>query len=542
MVLNQHASDVMSILQEAGCQDVTENLEIGSVTHFPIAKGGFGEVYGGRLMDGTKVAIKCVIEVVASDSDLMERKSIKRAGRELFVWSQCNHKNVLPLLGMAWFRGCISMVSPWQTNGRLDHYASRCSFSQRVQLCEQLVDGLAYIHSRGIVHSDIKPANSLVSNEGVPMFTDFGNSAMNEARLAFTQTASQPFTAPWTAPEVLLASSGYSREADIYAMAMVILAGTVVWDGSFAPYTTADDFAKWTWANQVGSYQYYIHGNGPPSDYLALSSDYKNPAITREPRGLKMSISPTATWNSNMERIELIPQTSANLGTGTLFYHFSVKRSNTNAPNSGLEHQVMFFESHFTELKYGINGDTDLHWCVGGVSKWQTPFTADTWFNFAYEINFSSGNVGLWASTGGSPLTKVVQNIAASTSTNSADFHVGVLRIVNQSGIEDWYVSGVYIEQGPITTAIGSGTGSGSTTTTTTSAATITSTTRIIDSSPWSTITTKTTSAPPTTTTNAGPTASHYAQCGGTGYSGPTTCESPYTCKAISPPYYYQCL
>ncbi|KAG9086558.1 hypothetical protein FRC06_003027, partial [Ceratobasidium sp. 370] len=289
--------------------------------------------------------------------------------------------------------------------------------------------------------------------------------------------------------------------------AALVQAGTVVWDGTFEPFNTPDDFAKWSWANQVGTYQYYIHGSGPPSDYLALSPSYKNPAITRESKGLKMSISPTATWNSQMERIELIPQTTANLGTGTLFYHFSVKRSNTNAPNSALEHQVMFFESHFTELKYGINGDTDLHWCVGGVSKWQTAFTADTWFNFAYEINFSSGNVGLWASTNGAALTKVVQNISASTSTNSADFHVGVLRIVNQAGIEDWYVSGVYIESGPITTAIGSGTGSGNTTTTITQSASTTST--------------KTTSAAPTTTTVVG-TVAHYAQCGGQGYTGPT--------------------
>ncbi|KAF8600291.1 hypothetical protein BDV93DRAFT_447816 [Ceratobasidium sp. AG-I] len=317
------------------------------------------------------------------------------------------------------------------------------------------------------------------------------------------------------------------------AAAALVQAGTVVWDGSFDPFTTPDDFAKWSWASQVGTYQYYIHGSGPPSDYLALSSSYKNPAITRESKGLKMSISPNATWNSQMERIELIPQTTANLGTGTLYYHFSVKRSDTNAPNSALEHQVMFFESHFTELKYGVGSNpTDLQWFVSGTSKWSTPFTADTWFNFAYEIDFSGNTVGLWASTGGAALTKVVANVATSASTNSADFHVGVLRIVNQAGIEDWYVSGVYIESGPITTAIGSG--SGSTTTPVTSSS---STTKSTSSS-----TTKatTTTAPITTTTSQ--TSSAYGQCGGTGYTGPTTCASPYTCTAVSPPYYYQCL
>jgi len=26
---------------------------------------------------------------------------------------------------------------------------------------------------------------------------------------------------------------------------------------------------------------------------------------------------------------------------------------------------------------------------IGGQEKWSTPFTADTWFNFAYDINVS---------------------------------------------------------------------------------------------------------------------------------------------------------
>lgn len=45
---------------------------------------------------------------------------------------------------------------------------------------------------------------------------------------------------------------------------------------------------------------------------------------------------------------------------------------------------------------------------------------------------------------------------------------------------------------------------------------------------------------PPPSGGNTG-TAAHYAQCGGTGYTGPTTCESPYTC-VVSNPYYSQCL
>ncbi|TFK70926.1 carbohydrate-binding module family 1 protein [Pluteus cervinus] len=306
--------------------------------------------------------------------------------------------------------------------------------------------------------------------------------------------------------------------ASFSILAGFVRAGTVVWSGSFNSYATPADFERWSWANQTGTYQWYIHGSQPASHYLALSPDYKNPAHTSEQRGLKLTIDSGATWNSQMERAELIPQTTANLGTGTLYYHFSVKHTNNNPPDSTFEHQIVFFESHFTEFKYGVGPrPTNLVWMVMGQEKWSTPFTADTWFNFAYEINFSSLNVGLWASTGASPLTKVVNNVPASTYTNSADFHVGVLRIGNTPAPEDWFFSNVYIEDGPITTDQGSG------------------------SPPTTTI--PTTPRPPTdpTITTRGPMQTLYGQCGGSGWSGPTACASGLRCVAVSPPYYYQC-
>nr|P62694.1 RecName: Full=Exoglucanase 1; AltName: Full=1,4-beta-cellobiohydrolase; AltName: Full=Cellobiohydrolase 7A; Short=Cel7A; AltName: Full=Exocellobiohydrolase I; Short=CBHI; AltName: Full=Exoglucanase I; Flags: Precursor [Trichoderma reesei]P62695.1 RecName: Full=Exoglucanase 1; AltName: Full=1,4-beta-cellobiohydrolase; AltName: Full=Exocellobiohydrolase I; Short=CBHI; AltName: Full=Exoglucanase I; Flags: Precursor [Trichoderma koningii]pir/S45380/ cellulose 1,4-beta-cellobiosidase (EC 3.2.1.91) len=53
---------------------------------------------------------------------------------------------------------------------------------------------------------------------------------------------------------------------------------------------------------------------------------------------------------------------------------------------------------------------------------------------------------------------------------------------------------------------------------------------------------TTTTRRPATTTgSSPGPTQSHYGQCGGIGYSGPTVCASGTTCQVLNP-YYSQCL
>ncbi|KAJ7263938.1 GMC oxidoreductase-domain-containing protein [Mycena rebaudengoi] len=51
-----------------------------------------------------------------------------------------------------------------------------------------------------------------------------------------------------------------------------------------------------------------------------------------------------------------------------------------------------------------------------------------------------------------------------------------------------------------------------------------------------------TTSQPPTTTTTAPvPTQTHWGQCGGQDYVGPTVCQSPFTCQVLNP-FYFQCL
>lgn len=87
-----------------------------------------------------------------------------------------------------------------------------------------------------------------------------------------------------------------------------------------------------------------------------------------------------------------------------------------------------------------------------------------------------------------------------------------------------------YIEQGPITTSVGSGTASPPSSPSspgTTAAPPITS-------SPATTI------APSPTTTASGPLQSQWGQCGGTGYTGPTACSGTFKCIAVSPPYYYQ--
>ncbi|RAH78648.1 hypothetical protein BO86DRAFT_438030 [Aspergillus japonicus CBS 114.51] len=251
------------------------------------------------------------------------------------------------------------------------------------------------------------------------------------------------------------------------------LAGTVLWSGIFNSSATVEDFDDWSWSNQIEPWQWYIHGTGNTSDYLGLSTDFKNPADTSDAQGLRISIDGTSYWEGQtMERSELIPQTKADLGSGHLYYHFSLSTKTTNAPDASFEHQIAFFESHFTELQYGLasdasgSSDNTLRWNAGGNTHWSVQLEAGNWYNFAYDIDFDAQTVGLWASNGSDPLTEVVSPVSASASSNSADWHIGELRLpgsgASNDAAEDWFWSGIYIEESPITKEIGSGSPSSS--------------------------------------------------------------------------------
>jgi hypothetical protein len=230
--------------------------------------------------------------------------------------------------------------------------------------------------------------------------------------------------------------------------------------------TSSADLAKWSFSNPIGSYEYYIHGSGDVTDYVNLDASFKNPADTGSKQGVKITIDETSKWEGqSMLRSELIPQTTAAINKGKVYYHFSLKTSADNAPTATNEHQVAFFESHFTEMKYGAAGgsNTNLQWHVGGVSQWNVKLVADEWHNVAYEIDFDAGSVTFWHSTGSDALTKTAGPIKASTSSNGADWHLGVLRLPGSNdgtGAEDWFFSGVYIESGKLTTSVNTGSGS----------------------------------------------------------------------------------
>jgi serine/threonine-protein kinase len=85
---------------------------------------------------------------------------------------------------------------------------------------EQVARALDYAHSRGLVHRDVKPANILISTDGLVKVTDFGIAKADQAD-DLTKTGMVLGTAAYVAPEQIKGDP-VTGKADQYALAIVL--------------------------------------------------------------------------------------------------------------------------------------------------------------------------------------------------------------------------------------------------------------------------------------------------------------------------------
>ncbi|CAE7055308.1 unnamed protein product [Rhizoctonia solani] len=220
------ATEILQSLVAHGCHDISRKFDISHVSEYPVSSGGFGDVYCATLRNGDQVGIKCMRVLVGPTVE--GKNFLKRAAHELYVWSKCRHPNILELSGVTLFRDRIAMVSPWIHNGHLRWFLSknlpvdRCVLASI--LCVQIADGIGYLHAQGIVHGDLKPENVLVSQDHTPKLTDFGNAALAEYTLQFTDSSTtQGMSVRWTAPEILKQETKTTQAGDIFAFGMIVL-------------------------------------------------------------------------------------------------------------------------------------------------------------------------------------------------------------------------------------------------------------------------------------------------------------------------------
>ncbi len=203
-----------------------------------IGRGGMGIVYLARDSRLKRpVAIKVLPPELAFRSDIRSRFL-----REAETAAQLSHPNIVPIFTVDERGGLVFFVMGYVEGETLAQRMQRDSpvpSAEARRLLTEVASALAYAHSRGVIHRDIKPDNILLSSEGGrAMVTDFGiaravSTGSGDSRLTATGVAIG--TPAYMSPEQCAGDKEIDGRSDLYSLGVVayqMLCGSLPFSGS----------------------------------------------------------------------------------------------------------------------------------------------------------------------------------------------------------------------------------------------------------------------------------------------------------------------
>ncbi|KAJ7229243.1 kinase-like domain-containing protein [Mycena rebaudengoi] len=165
-------------LSEA-CDKLPSSLFISGVTgcdEHATFGGGFGDIYQASYA-GKTVALKLVRTFHGQETRL-------KFCREALVWQDLQHPYILPLIGIdreSFPATSLCMVSPWMEHGTALRYLNDHGRANVDRLLSEIAQGLEHLHSRDIVHGDLRGVNILINDQWRACLADFGLTSFSDA-------------------------------------------------------------------------------------------------------------------------------------------------------------------------------------------------------------------------------------------------------------------------------------------------------------------------------------------------------------------------
>lgn len=189
----------------------------------PLGTGGFAEVYRAvDRRDGQVVAVKILKDITNADPE-----AVTRFRRELRLMQSFDHPHVVRIIDQGTFEDTdgIWYAMPLAVGSLADEISAMQDDTATVaDLARQLCAGVGYVHTRGVLHRDLKPGNILRTPDGNWQVADFGLAREDERMSqALTSTTAQGLgTAMYASPDQWNNPKYAEVRDDIYAIGKIL--------------------------------------------------------------------------------------------------------------------------------------------------------------------------------------------------------------------------------------------------------------------------------------------------------------------------------
>jgi predicted Ser/Thr protein kinase/tetratricopeptide (TPR) repeat protein len=181
-----------------------------------IGKGAMGEVYKAKdPLLNRYVAIKTIAPALAADPDFR-----RRFQREAQSAAQLNHTNIVTVYDFGEEEGLTYMAMELLEGRDLkDAVRSRdLRLGEKLSVMDQICDGLAFAHAKGVIHRDIKPGNIHLQPNGQVKILDFGLARLGASDM--TKTGTVMGTPHYMSPEQVRGQKADAR-SDVFSLGAV---------------------------------------------------------------------------------------------------------------------------------------------------------------------------------------------------------------------------------------------------------------------------------------------------------------------------------